>query len=111
MSHLNGACAGFGSCHLRLRPATVNRATFVFGDSVFERIDVGVIDAFEPVMAALLEDIYATGSAIGRSGADVHGFVEGVFRGDAAQARRLFEPRIARASATTSRPRCTAPWP
>ncbi len=65
MGYRNGSCPRFGSCHLRLRPAAIERATLIFGDSVSEPTDVAVIDAFEPVMAPLLERIAATGSALG----------------------------------------------
>jgi hypothetical protein len=52
---LDGACPGFGSCHLRLRPAALERATLIYGDSVSEPADIGVADALEPVLAPLLE--------------------------------------------------------
>jgi hypothetical protein len=67
MRHFNGACAGFGSCHLRLRPAALERTTFIFGDSVAEPADIAVIDALEPVVAPLVERIAATGIALGRT--------------------------------------------
>jgi hypothetical protein len=56
LRHLNGACPGFGSCHLRLRPAALERTTFTWGDSNTEPTHIGVIDAFEPVLAPLLEE-------------------------------------------------------
>ena len=55
LRHLNGACPGFGSCHLRLRPAALERTTFTWGDSNTEPTHIGVIDAFEPVLTPLLE--------------------------------------------------------
>lgn len=57
LCHLNGACPGFGSCHLRLRPAALERTTFTWGDSNTEPAQIGVIDAFEVVLAPLLEEI------------------------------------------------------
>ena len=51
----NGACPRFGSCHLRLRAAALDRSTFFVGDSVLEPQDGGVIDRLEPVLAGLLE--------------------------------------------------------
>ncbi|NOL40863.1 DUF3626 domain-containing protein [Kribbella sandramycini] len=36
-----GGAIRFGSCYLRLHPATVDRATFCFPDSVYEPTDVG----------------------------------------------------------------------
>lgn len=57
MNYLNGACPGFGSCHLRLGRVANERATLVFGDSNDKPTDIGLIDAFAPVMAPLLESI------------------------------------------------------
>jgi hypothetical protein len=71
MNHLDGACARFGWCHLRLRPHLLERCTFSFGDSVLEPEDVGVAGAMEPVLAGLLESTMRTGSALGRAGVDV----------------------------------------
>lgn len=60
LRHLNGACPGFGSCHLRLRPAVLERTTLLFGDSVWQRTEVGVADVLEPVLAPLLESDWFT---------------------------------------------------
>src|SRR4051812_15877891 len=57
LRHLNGACPGFGSCHLRLRPGALERSTFTWGDSNSEPAEIGVVDAFEPVLAPLLDAI------------------------------------------------------
>ena len=51
----NGACPRFGSCHLRLSAAALDRSTFFVGDSVLDPKDGGVIDRLEPVIAGLLE--------------------------------------------------------
>ncbi len=58
--HLNGACVGFGSCHLRLRPAVLERATFVVGDSADEPTALAPIEAFEPIAAvpAMNHDLF-----------------------------------------------------
>ena len=50
---LNGACPGFGPCHLRLRAHTLARTTLTYGDSVDEPDRLGFIDAFEPVLRPL----------------------------------------------------------
>lgn len=71
MNFGNGACPRFGSCHLRLRKDALDRSTFFFGDSAFEPKEGGVIDAFEPVLAALLESVARTGAALGRPGVTV----------------------------------------
>jgi hypothetical protein len=62
----NGACPRFGSCHLRLRAAALDRSTFFVGDSVLEPQDGGVIDRLEPVLAGLLERA-ARGDGFGRT--------------------------------------------
>ncbi len=61
----NGACPRFGSCHLRLNPESLDRATFFVGDSVDLPDDGGVLERLEPVLAGLLERI-AMGDALGR---------------------------------------------
>ncbi len=81
MRYHNGACSGWGSCHLRLRRAAGGRATFVFGDSSAKPTDIAVADAFTPVMAPLLERIAAGGNALGRTGVDVRSFVDAVVTG------------------------------
>ena len=61
----NGACPRFGSCHLRLNPECLNRATFFVGDSVDLPDDGGVLYRLEPVLAGLLERV-AMGDELGR---------------------------------------------
>jgi len=94
MSYLNGACPGFGSCHLRLRRAATGRATLIFGDSNAKPTDIGLIDAFAPVMAPLLENIAAGEGALGRRGVDVRAFVDGLLRGDLSRGRGVFAPAM-----------------
>ena len=96
MNYPNGACPGFGSCHLRLRRAAAERATLIFGDSNSMPTEIGLSDAFAPVMSPLLESMAAGGGALGRSGVDLRAFVEGVLRGDPARGRGVFAPAIAR---------------
>jgi hypothetical protein len=93
MRHRNGACAGFGSCHLRLRPEALGRATLIFGDSNAEPDEIGLIDAFEPVLAPLLEHAASTGRALGRD-ATAGQLADGLARGDAAAGRGLFAPAM-----------------
>lgn len=90
MNYSDGACPRFGSCHLRLKDDALGRSTFSFGDSVSDPQDVGVIDAFEPVLAALLERVSCDGQALGRRGVDVSLFVERVLRARAPRRRGLF---------------------
>ncbi|MFF5055958.1 DUF3626 domain-containing protein [Micromonospora sp. NPDC000663] len=71
LDHPDGACPRFGSCHLRLRPAVLSRATFCLGDSHLGPGVVGTADAFEAVLAGLLTATAATGVCLGRAGTDV----------------------------------------
>jgi hypothetical protein len=87
LGHPDGACPRFGSCHLRLRPAVLARATFCLGDSHLGPEVVGTVDAFETVLAGLLTSTAATGVCLGRDGTDV-----------AALARTLLSPLPARPS-------------
>ena len=90
MNYSDGACPRFGSCHLRLSADALGRSTFSFGDSANGPEDAGVIDAFEPVLAALLEGVSRDGGALGRPGLDVPRFVERLL-GTRAPRDRLFE--------------------
>lgn len=96
MNSSDGACPRFGSCHLRLQADMLGRSTFSFGDSASEPQDVGVNDAFEPVLAALLESVSRDGLALGRRSLDVSLLVEQAL--DAGAPRRgLFERAQGRA--------------
>ncbi|MFJ8582122.1 DUF3626 domain-containing protein [Micromonospora sp. NPDC093277] len=70
LDHADGACPRFGSCHLRLRPEALGRATLSFGDSHTQPKDAGTLDVFEPVLAALLEATAGTGVSLGLAGMD-----------------------------------------
>jgi GNAT superfamily N-acetyltransferase len=67
MNHPDGPCPRFGSCHLLLRPEVLSRTSFSFGDSYSAPTDLGTIDAFDSVLAGLLEATKATGVALGRA--------------------------------------------
>ncbi|GCE12275.1 DUF3626 domain-containing protein [Tengunoibacter tsumagoiensis] len=75
LNYSDGACPRFGSCHFRLKKLILQRATYVFGDSFFNPQDRGVIHAFEPVLAGLLEEIHKHGNALGRKNVDVSTFL------------------------------------
>ncbi|SCL72989.1 Protein of unknown function [Micromonospora citrea] len=79
LDHPDGACPRFGSCHLRLRPEVLARATFCFGDSHLGPRDLGTIDVFEPVLAALLAATDGTGVSLGVPG-DVVTLVQSLLR-------------------------------
>ncbi|WP_446214943.1 DUF3626 domain-containing protein [Micromonospora sp. IBHARD004] len=70
LDHPDGACPRFGSCHLRLRPEVLGRATLCFGDSHLGPKDLGTVDVVEPVLAALLEATAGTGVSLGVAGMD-----------------------------------------
>lgn len=65
LDHWDGACPRFGSCYFRLRAAVAQRSTYTYGDSVTEPEDVGTIDVFDCVLAAVLIDVLRTGQALG----------------------------------------------
>mgnify|MGYP001347362073 CR=1 FL=1 len=72
----DGPSPRFGSCYLVLRPEVAARCTFTYGDSYAAPTAVGTIDSFDSIMAALLGDIAATGTALGAAGLTVRGFLE-----------------------------------
>jgi len=80
MNLSNGACPRFGSCHLRLTEAALDRCTFFFGDSAGSPNDGGVIDAFESVVAGLLESLARNPEALGRCDVTLPGFVDAALR-------------------------------
>ncbi|GCE07197.1 DUF3626 domain-containing protein [Dictyobacter aurantiacus] len=82
MNYSDGACPRFGSCHLRLKKHVVRRATLLFGDSFSEPHDIGTANAFEPVLAGLLEEIQAHGNALGRKNVAVPTFVNALLDAD-----------------------------
>jgi Protein of unknown function (DUF3626) len=65
MSHADGGSPRFGSCYFELSRGTLPRCTFTWGDSHQGPEHVGTIACFEPVLAAWLEAVEATGSALG----------------------------------------------
>ncbi|MEP7123706.1 MAG: DUF3626 domain-containing protein [Byssovorax sp.] len=71
LRHGDGACPRFGSCYFELRAPSLAQCTFTWGDSHTRPEIVGTIEAFEPVLAALLEGVEATGEALGVFGLDV----------------------------------------
>ncbi|MGN9767871.1 DUF3626 domain-containing protein [Micromonospora sp. SD12] len=79
LDHPDGACPRFGSCHLRLRPQVLVRATFCFGDSHLGPRDLGTVDVFEPVLAALLAATDDTGISLGVPG-DVVSLAQALLR-------------------------------
>lgn len=72
----NGPAPAFGSCALVLAPHMTARTTFLFGDSSERYEEMGTADAFEPVLAALLERVAATGQMLGLSRISVGEMIE-----------------------------------
>lgn len=80
MSHPDGPCPRFGSCHLRLRQDVVDRTTFTFGDTYTSPADAGTMDAFEPVLAGLFEATSSTRVSLGRPGMTVEALIATIER-------------------------------
>jgi Protein of unknown function (DUF3626) len=80
LDHHNGACPRFGACHLRLRPAALERATVRYGAR-----SATASDDLLPVVADVLESAAATGRLLGRDGVGVRAFVAAML--DPARAR------------------------
>lgn len=99
LDHPDGACPRFGSCHLLLRPAVLARTTFAFGDSHLRPRDVGTVDVFEPVLAALLTTTADTGTGLGVP-VDLVTLVAAVLRRHeaAVEAAARFEPDVVRSA-------------
>ncbi|MBB5872615.1 GNAT superfamily N-acetyltransferase [Allocatelliglobosispora scoriae] len=72
--HADGASPRFGSCHVRLRPAVLERCTFSFGDSHLDPPDWGTIGSFHGVLAGLVE----SGTALGLAGTDGFALLRGL---------------------------------
>ncbi|MEV6106602.1 DUF3626 domain-containing protein [Streptomyces sp. NPDC051940] len=70
LHHPDGAAPRFGSCHVRLRAEVAARCTFCVGDSHAGPVDVGTYDAFEAVLAGVLEEASETGLLLGVPTAD-----------------------------------------
>src|SRR6185295_14290652 len=64
----------FGACHLRLRPAALERATVRYGAGPATPVAAGL----PLIVADLLESVAATGHLLGRDGVDVRAFVGAV---------------------------------
>lgn len=71
MDYADGASPRFGSCYIRLRPHTLGRCTFTFGDSHTGPEHVGTIGCFEPVLGALLDSVAHSVEALGTPNMDV----------------------------------------
>ena len=72
LDHPDGACPRFGSCHLRLRPEVLGRATLLLRRQPPrpKRVLGTSGTSIEPVLAALLEATAGTGVSLGVAGMD-----------------------------------------
>jgi len=61
-----GPAARFGSCYFLLHPEVKKRCTFTYLDSHKMPASRGNADAFDDIMAALLEECFERGSALGQ---------------------------------------------
>lgn len=75
MGHPDGGSPRFGSCFFELGASVLPRCTFTWGDSHEGPEHVGTMDRFEDVLAACLEAVATTGSALGVGGLDVERLV------------------------------------
>ena len=74
--YADGPSPRFGSCYFVMRPEATARCSFTYGDSHTMPDIVGTIDSVDSIMAALLQDIEETGSALGSDGLSVAGFLD-----------------------------------
>lgn len=76
----DGPSPRFGSCYFLLKPEVKNRATFSYGDTYDSPQELGTIDSFELIHAALLKDLFIRGSALGETNINVKDFLQLVNR-------------------------------
>ncbi|GKS14836.1 hypothetical protein YDYSY3_58360 [Paenibacillus chitinolyticus] len=74
MHYADGASPRFGSCHFRLKAGVLDRCTFTCGDSYAQPEHAGTRKVFMPVLAALLEEVRTTGSALASDVRDAGAF-------------------------------------
>ncbi|MDB5263503.1 MAG: hypothetical protein JWQ14_2786 [Adhaeribacter sp.] len=71
----DGSSPRFGSCYFLLKPTVKERATFTYGDSYLLPREKGTIDHFNPIMAALLHDLFTRNEALGKKETAVLNFL------------------------------------
>ncbi len=65
MLHPDGPSPRFGSCYFLLAPSVSHRCTFTYLDSHENPDEKGTYAAFDDIMAALLDDVFASDFALG----------------------------------------------
>ncbi|KAL7899879.1 hypothetical protein HDV63DRAFT_393806 [Trichoderma sp. SZMC 28014] len=72
----DGPAPRFGSCYFLLRPEVSSRSTFTYGGSQAAPKDVGTIDEFDAILAALLEECFTRDTALGVENVRPKGMLE-----------------------------------
>lgn len=72
----DGPAPRFGSCYFLLRPEVSSRSTFTYGGSQAAPKDVGTIDEFDAILAALLEECFTRDTALGVDNVRPKGMLE-----------------------------------
>lgn len=67
MLHPDGPAPRFGSCYFLLSPKASHRSTFTYLDSHQDPEEKGTYEAFDPILSALLEEVFSRDSAIGEA--------------------------------------------
>ncbi len=65
MLYQEGPAPRFGSCYFLLSPQTAQRSTFTYLDSHREPFERGTYEAFQMILAAILEDAFSKESVLG----------------------------------------------
>ncbi|PWJ37973.1 DUF3626 domain-containing protein [Sediminitomix flava] len=74
----DGASPRFGSCYFILKPEVKNRTTFSYGDTYLAPKEIGTIENFELITAALFYELFTRGTALGDINTDVLNFMNQV---------------------------------
>lgn len=72
----DGPAPRFGSCYFLLRPEVSSRSTFTYGGSQAAPKDVGTVDEFDAILAALLEECFTRDTALGVDNVRPKGMLE-----------------------------------
>ncbi|MFM1932343.1 MAG: hypothetical protein RL226_1646 [Bacteroidota bacterium] len=76
----HGPSPRFGSCYFLLKPEVKNRATFCYGDSYDSPTALGTIEDFHLIHAAVLNDVFTRGTALGEKDMMVSDFLDLMIR-------------------------------
>ena len=76
LGHPEGPSPRFGSCYFVLTAAVSRRCTFTYQDSHSNRIEMGTLQEFDDVFAALLRDVFFHDCALGERNLTVASLLE-----------------------------------